>query len=95
MPPEHTAVGVVSGAITRLEENQMPARMTPVVREMLLRVAPEMPRLGMANLWAFRPSSFVHFLATNGSDAADNHGGNDGQRESEGKRPANCRPGAR
>ena len=58
MPPEHTAVGVLSQAITRLEENQMPARMTPVVREMLLRVAPEMPlsmRLPIANLWAFRP----------------------------------------
>jgi carboxypeptidase PM20D1 len=58
MPPEHTAVGVLSQAITRLEENQMPARMTPVVREMLLRVAPEMPlsmRLPLANLWAFRP----------------------------------------
>ena len=58
MPPEHTAVGVLSQAITRLEANQMPARMTPVVREMLLRVAPEMPfsmRLPIANLWAFRP----------------------------------------
>jgi carboxypeptidase PM20D1 len=36
----------------------MPARMTPVVREMLLRVAPEMPismRLPSANLWVFRP----------------------------------------
>lgn len=58
MPPEHTAVGVLSQAITRLEENQMPARMTSVVREMLLRVAPEMPfsmRLPLANLWAFRP----------------------------------------
>jgi carboxypeptidase PM20D1 len=58
MPPEHTAVGVLSRAITRLEENQMPARLTPVVREMLLRLAPEMPlsmRLPLANLWAFRP----------------------------------------
>ena len=58
MPPEHTAVGVLSQAITRLESNQMPARMTPVVREMLLRMAPEMPigmRLPIANLWAFRP----------------------------------------
>jgi carboxypeptidase PM20D1 len=58
MPPDHTAVGVLSEAITRLEENQMPARLTPVVREMLLRVAPEMPfsmRLPLANLWAFRP----------------------------------------
>ena len=58
MPPEHTAVGVLSKALTRLEENQMPARMTPVVTEMLLRVAPEMPlsmRIPIANPWAFRP----------------------------------------
>jgi carboxypeptidase PM20D1 len=58
MPPDHTAVGVLSRAVTRLEDNQMPARLTPVVREMLLRLAPEMPfplRLPLANLWAFRP----------------------------------------
>lgn len=58
MPPRHTAVGILSRAITRLEDNPMPARMTPVLEEMLLRLAPDMPlssRLPMANLWAFRP----------------------------------------
>ena len=58
MPPAHTAVGILSRAITRLEDNPMPARMTPVLQEMLLRVAPEMPpslRIPIANLWAFRP----------------------------------------
>lgn len=58
MPPGHTAVGILSQAITRLENNQMPATLTPVVSEMLLRLAPEMPftmRFPMANLWAFRP----------------------------------------
>ena len=58
MPPRHTAVGILSRAITRLEENPMPARMTPVVQEMFLRLAPEMPlsqRIPLANLWAFRP----------------------------------------
>jgi carboxypeptidase PM20D1 len=58
MPPRHTAVGILSRAITRLEDNPMPARLTPVVEEMLLRVAPEMPltlRIPLANLWAFRP----------------------------------------
>lgn len=58
MPPRHTAVGILSRAIIRLEENPMPARLTPVVEEMLLRVAPEMPvtlRIPLANLWAFRP----------------------------------------
>jgi carboxypeptidase PM20D1 len=58
MPPRHTAVGVLSRAITRIEDNPMPARLTPVVEEMFLRLAPEMPfgvRIPMANLWAFRP----------------------------------------
>jgi carboxypeptidase PM20D1 len=58
MPPRHTAVGILSRAITRLEDHQMPARMTPVLEEMLLRLAPEMPlsqRIPMANLWVFRP----------------------------------------
>ena len=58
MPPRHTAVGTLSRAITRLEDNPMPARLTPVVEEMLLRLAPEMSlglRIPLANLWAFRP----------------------------------------
>ncbi|HEX6944476.1 MAG TPA: M20 family peptidase [Gemmatimonadaceae bacterium] len=58
MPPRHTAVGVLSRAITRLEDNPMPARLTPVVAEMFQRLAPEMPlsrRIPLANLWAFRP----------------------------------------
>ena len=58
MPPRNTAVGVLSRAIARLEDNPMPARLTPVAEEMLLRVAPEMSllaRIPLANLWAFRP----------------------------------------
>lgn len=58
IPPEHTALGILSRALTRLEDNQMPLRMTPVVEEMFLRLAPAMPfamRLPLANLWAFRP----------------------------------------
>jgi carboxypeptidase PM20D1 len=58
MPPRNTAVGVLSRAITRLESNPMPARLTPVAEEMLLRLAPDMPmsaRIPLANLWAFRP----------------------------------------
>ena len=58
MPPRNTAVGVLSRAIAKLEDNQMPARMTPVLEEMLLRVAPDMnfaARIPIANLWAFRP----------------------------------------
>lgn len=72
MPPRHTAVGALSRAITRLEDRQMPARLTPVVEEMFLRVAPEMPfanRVIMANLWAFRPL-VVRLMLANDQTAA-------------------------
>jgi carboxypeptidase PM20D1 len=58
MPPPSTAVGVLSRAISRLEEHPMRPRLTPVTGEMMERLAPEMPfgrRLLMANLWLFRP----------------------------------------
>lgn len=72
MPPRNTAVGILSRAITRLEDHQMPARLTPVVEEMFLRVAPEMPflnRLIMANLWVFRPV-VVRLMQANDRTAA-------------------------
>jgi carboxypeptidase PM20D1 len=64
-PPPHSAVGVLSRAITRLEENQMPARITPVMRRMLEVMAPELPfgaRLALANLWLTRPVVVSQFL---------------------------------
>jgi carboxypeptidase PM20D1 len=58
MPPPHTAVGVLSKAITRLEDNPFGLRLTPVGRETFTRLAPEMPfvqRLVIGNLWLLRP----------------------------------------
>lgn len=58
MPPAHTAVGILSRAITRLEENPMPARLTPVTERTFGLLAPDMPflqRFLLANLWLFRP----------------------------------------
>lgn len=72
MPPAHTAVGVLSRAITRLEDNPLPPRLTPVSEAMFGRLAPEMPfgrRLLMANLWLFRPL-VVSVLARGQSTAA-------------------------
>jgi carboxypeptidase PM20D1 len=56
MPPEHTAIGVLSTAIQRLEANPLPAVITTPVHEMLLTLAPAMSfprRVVMANLWLF------------------------------------------
>ena len=53
MPPRHTAVGVLSRAIARLENNEMPARMS-MARLMFTDLGAFMPfgmRLGLANEW--------------------------------------------
>lgn len=57
-PPRHTAIGILSQAIVRLERRPFPARLAGVPRSTFERLAPEMPlgmRLVLANLWLFRP----------------------------------------
>jgi carboxypeptidase PM20D1 len=57
MPPKETAIGILSRAMVRLEENQMPARFGPPTSQMFAYLAPEMPfslRLVLANLWIFK-----------------------------------------
>jgi carboxypeptidase PM20D1 len=57
-PPPHTAVGILSRAITRLEENQMPASLKGVAGQMFQYVGPEMSfgkKMAFANLWLFQP----------------------------------------
>lgn len=55
MPPEHTAIGKLARAITRVEDNPMPARLALPVREMLEAAAPHVPsfsqRFAFGNLW--------------------------------------------
>ncbi|HXY31093.1 MAG TPA: M20 family peptidase [Gemmatimonadaceae bacterium] len=58
MPPPHTAVGVLSSAIVRVEANQMPARIAGATAVMFDRVAREMSfgsRFVFANRWLFEP----------------------------------------
>jgi len=58
IPPQETAIGILSQAITRLEGHPLRMRMSAVTRAMLLTIAPELPfaqRLVMANLWLFEP----------------------------------------
>ena len=56
MPPPHTAVGVLSDAIRKLEVNPMAASLAGPTRAMLETLAPEMTffsKVGLANLWLF------------------------------------------
>ena len=58
MPPEQTAIGVLSAAVTKLEAKPMPTNIEGVQRQTLEYLGPEMPfgkRLVMANLWLFKP----------------------------------------
>jgi len=58
IPPQETAVGILSRAVARLESNPMPAHMEGPVKQMFRWLSPEMslgPRIVLANLWLFRP----------------------------------------
>jgi len=56
MPPKHTAIGILSKAILKLERNQLPLRMDGPARQLFGKLAPEMSfamRMVFANLWLF------------------------------------------
>jgi len=56
-PPAHTNIGVLSAAISRLENRPFPARFGGASREMFRFLTPEMPfglRLAFSNLWLTR-----------------------------------------
>lgn len=53
MPPENTSIGILSEAVTRLEGEPMPARLSGPTMAMLQRLGPDMPfgnKLAIANL---------------------------------------------
>lgn len=53
-PPRNTAIGKLSRAIVRVEENPMPARLVQPVREMLMAAGPHVSfveRFAFRNLW--------------------------------------------
>ena len=58
MPPRDTAIGMLSDALARLEQNPMPAAIGGVAAEMFDTLAPEMRganRILLSNLWLFGP----------------------------------------
>ena len=72
MPPEHTAAGIVSRAVAKIESHRMPLRITPPVAEMFKALAPSMNfgiRIILSNLWLFAPF-FKKIFAKTDSGAA-------------------------
>ena len=67
MPPQHTNIGILAEAITRLEANQFPARLNGAALELFEYIGPEMTfgrRMAFANLWLFRPLVLKGLLAS-------------------------------
>lgn len=57
-PPGASAIGMMSVALRRLDDEQLPAAMRGVAREMFETIAPEMTgfnRFALTNLWLFGP----------------------------------------
>ena len=57
-PPGQTAIARLGAALRRLDQDQMPARLDGVAREMFETLAPEMgglQRVALSNLWLFKP----------------------------------------
>ena len=57
-PPGQTAISKMSVALRRLDEEQLPAKLQGVAREMFETLAPEMTgfqRVALSNLWLFGP----------------------------------------
>ena len=56
MPPKQTAAGIICAAMSTLEKNQFPERLSDVPRTFFEYLGPEMPfgnRVALANLWLF------------------------------------------
>ncbi|BAT58152.1 succinyl-diaminopimelate desuccinylase [Variibacter gotjawalensis] len=66
-PPRETPIGILSNAIARLEQQQMPARMPRTMVQMFDALTPEMPfgqKIILANRWLFDPLITRSFLGS-------------------------------
>jgi carboxypeptidase PM20D1 len=72
MPPRDTAIGMMSAALTRLEDNRLPAQVRGALSEMFDTLAPEMKgfnRVVLSNLWLFKPLLLREFEKTGPTEA--------------------------
>jgi carboxypeptidase PM20D1 len=72
MPPRDTAIGMMSAALARLEDNRLPAQIRGAVAEMFATIAPEMKgfnRVVLSNLWLFKPLLLREFEKTGPTEA--------------------------
>jgi carboxypeptidase PM20D1 len=73
MPPSRTAIGVLGGAVARLEGRPLPARLAGATGLLFEHVGPELPlaqRAVFANLWLTRPLVIRILARSPSTDAA-------------------------
>jgi carboxypeptidase PM20D1 len=71
-PPHDTAIGTMSAALVRLENNRLPMRVNETVGEMFDTVAPEMRgvnRVVLSNLWLLKPLLLREFEKSGPTEA--------------------------
>jgi carboxypeptidase PM20D1 len=72
MPPQQSAIGIMSAALAKLDRHRMPARLQGTALEMLQTLAPEMNpvnRVVLSNLWLFKPLLVREFGKSPSTDA--------------------------
>lgn len=72
MPPHDTAIGMMSAALTHLEDNKLPMAIRGTVAEMFDTIAPEMTgfnRVVLSNLWLFKPLLLREFEKSGAMEA--------------------------
>ncbi|WP_398467156.1 M20 family peptidase [Tardiphaga sp.] len=72
MPPRETAIGMMSTALTHLENARLPMQIRSTVAEMFATIAPEMSgfnRVVLSNLWLFKPLLLREFEKSGPTEA--------------------------
>jgi carboxypeptidase PM20D1 len=72
MPPRETAIGMMSAALTHLENARLPMQVRSTVAEMFATIAPEMGgfnRVVLSNLWLFKPLLLREFEKSGPTEA--------------------------
>ncbi|MES2032199.1 MAG: M20 family peptidase [Pseudomonadota bacterium] len=72
MPPRETAIGMMSAALTQLENKRLPMQIRGTVGEMFDTIAPEMNgfnRVVLSNLWLFKPLLLREFEKSGPTEA--------------------------
>ncbi|MFL6839250.1 MAG: M20 family peptidase [Bradyrhizobium sp.] len=72
MPPRETAIGMMSAALTKLEDHRLPMQIRSTVSGMFDMLAPEMNgfnRVVLSNLWLFKPLLLREFEKSGPTEA--------------------------